>query len=524
MQQPRCTVPLILVFLASFSVLAFEMLLPRLISPYFGSSHWVWAVTITLVLLGLSVGYHIGGFPQVSAACRLPRTWGAIALTIALAFWLEPWLVKMLLSTLLDGLINHRWIEAGAILIALILFLVGISALLVVYSPALYTMLSQERGVSMGKLFIISTLGSVLGVILQSTVLITVLGTNYSHYLLGAFWLIFGLVALAWRPGRIAFIALPALVVVLVTTFQGHPGTFELNRTTTRAAFGPDFGHLLLERESHYQLIRVYFSPLTQRADIMLNEPFVTHSSWYAKEPYRLRAASYFHMASLVPALVDVAPSEMRAVNLGAAAGSIPRLLHKYYPGIKIDAVDIDGEVFSVGEKTFGPLPDGGSIRTIVDDARLFMRRSNVLYDFILVDAYASGIIPAHLATAEFFALLDSKLSSGGMLALNVPYLSDSDPLLSSIVRTLEQRFSHFYVNDRGKNRVLIAARTPLKLETSEAVRRAVGSDFSNLIDSFFNEHFHSLPKLDRSPAPLLTDDHAPVEWLSLKSYLNYFS
>ncbi|MFN3374534.1 MAG: spermidine synthase, partial [Chloroflexus sp.] len=52
---------LAVVFLAGIGTLGIEMVMPRMLAPFFGTSQPIWAVVIGMTLVYLAVGYRLGG-------------------------------------------------------------------------------------------------------------------------------------------------------------------------------------------------------------------------------------------------------------------------------------------------------------------------------------------------------------------------------------------------------------------------------------------------------------------------------
>ena len=96
----------ILVFVVGTGSLGAEIAAVRLLAPYFGASTIVWANTIGVVLVALSVGYWLGGrladrHPNMRALCLT-------ALLAALLLAAVPFAADPLLGVAVDALDDHR--------------------------------------------------------------------------------------------------------------------------------------------------------------------------------------------------------------------------------------------------------------------------------------------------------------------------------------------------------------------------------------------------------------------------------
>src|SRR4051812_891855 len=101
----------VLVFVVGAGSLGAEIAAVRLLAPYFGASTIVWANTIGVVLVALSLGYWVGG----RLADRHPHLRGLCLLSLAAAALLAlvPFVAHPLLSLAVDALDE---ISAGAFL------------------------------------------------------------------------------------------------------------------------------------------------------------------------------------------------------------------------------------------------------------------------------------------------------------------------------------------------------------------------------------------------------------------------
>ncbi len=150
----------LLVFVVGTGSLGAEIAAVRLLSPYFGASTVVWANTIGVVLVALSVGYWLGG----RMADRRPDMRGLclLTLTAAVLLALVPFAADPMLGLAVDALDS---ISAGAFFGSLIavLVLVAVPVLLLgavsPYAIRLAVSSVEEAGTVAGRLYALSTAG-----------------------------------------------------------------------------------------------------------------------------------------------------------------------------------------------------------------------------------------------------------------------------------------------------------------------------------------------------------------------------
>src|SRR5579863_9910469 len=199
---------ILLVFVAGACSLAVELSASRLLAPYFGTSLFVWANLIGLILLYLTIGYYVGG----RVADRFPRPTVLYLLTICAAFLigLIPFISRPILSWSLSSFATYSISVFYGSLVAVILLFAIPMILLGCVSPFAIRLSIDQLGKSgrvAGQLYAISTAGSILGTFLPVLWLIPSIGT-YRTFLTFAVCLlaasVTGLVAAGGRPRGIA--------------------------------------------------------------------------------------------------------------------------------------------------------------------------------------------------------------------------------------------------------------------------------------------------------------------------------
>ena len=400
----------VLVFVVGAGSLGAEIAAVRLLAPYFGASTIVWANTIGVVLVALSVGYWLGG----RLADRHPHMRGlcGLALTAAGLLALVPFVADPLLDVAVDALDE---ISAGAFIGSLlaVLVLVAVPVLLLgAVSPwAIRLSVSkvEEAGTVAGRLYALSTAGSLVGTLLSALVLIPLVGTRRTFLI---FALAIALVAVSGlRPVRRYALA-PALIAALIALPVG----------TLKA--DPGYGHVIYETETEYQYARVVESDDGSRS-LELNEGLAQHSICEAecdagpagpRDPTSVLTGDVWD-GHLVLGFTGLERRPRRVAILGNAAGTTARAYEEFFPRTRVDGVEIDSELSQIGRRYFDM--NNPRLHLYHEDARPFLRRIDADYDVISVDAYRQPYIPFYLTTVEFFETVRDRLRDGGVLIVN---------------------------------------------------------------------------------------------------------
>jgi len=177
--------------------------------------------------------------------------------------------------------------------------------------------------------------------------------------------------------------------------------------------------------------------------------------------------------ARAMPVGLALVEEPKRVLIVGLGGGTIPSFLHKHYPRMTIDVVDIDPDVVDVARRFFGFREDS-MMRAHVADGRRFIEACRHPYDVIFLDAFGSENIPYHLATREFLLAVRRALSPDGVVVGNI-WSRHANRLHDAMIRTYQDVFDELYLVDvRGAgNEILIALPQKRRIGQLELARRA---------------------------------------------------
>ena len=473
------------VFSAGAGSLATEICASRLLAPYFGNTTVVWANVIGLILVYLSVGYWLGG--RVADRHPHPRVLGGILLVAAAAISVLPFVAHPFLQLALQGFSALSiGVVAGSFFATLLLFSVPVSLLGMVSPFAVRLGVRDVRtaGSVSGRLSSLTTVGAIVGTFAPALVLIPAIGTQRT--LLCAALLV-SVAAFPLLPRRA-----PLVTVVVGGLLLIPPG-----------AVKPVAG-AVFEQETQYQYIQVVHTA-DGRTALRLDDGIADQSVY---RPNTVLTGGEWDMPLVVPALLG--HPMRRALIIGNAGGTMARALAHEYPGVRIDGVEPDPAVSQVGRQLMGMASVPG-LHVIEGDGRAFLATTSARYDLVVVDAYRQAYVPFWLVTQEFFMLARAHLVPGGAIAFNMARVPGDDRLAQAVSGTLATVFPDVRVWPAlSFNELVIGFDRPLAPGDLQSRLAALPQELSSLAPLVEGQ----LRRVGPIGDPL-TDDRAPVEWLT---------
>ncbi len=494
------------VFICGMGTLAIEFTTSRMLQTVYGTSNIVWANVIGLVLFFLTLGYFLGGrLADRNPSPRLFYMLVSAAGACSVFFLLLTSVILRGAATALADL--HVGAVVGSLVGVLFSLAVPITLLGCIspFAIRLGVRDVSEAGRISGRIYAISTWGSMLGTYLPVLVVIPTAGSRMSALIFGGVQLVFGLGGL-WQVGRrqglmgvlAALLLLPVALLWTQGNIKEHPGQ-------------------IFETESAYNYIQVI-----RRGDcnyLLLNEGQVFHS--YYCDGGRVPRISVWSIMLAAPYFLPAAAPPRNMAVIGLAAGTIPKQFTRVFGPIPIDGIELDPSIVAAGRAYFEL--DDANINTIVGDGRYELNQLAGRYDVITIDAYKVPYIPWHLTTREFFTEVHAHLSDNGVVAVNVGRVPTDRRLVAAMTNTLLSVFPTVHTIDMpgSLNTILVATVPPTDAANLRSNQRSIAAGSDPLLAAVLARAADNIVPTTQSDV-LFTDERAPVETIVDSLVLRY--
>jgi spermidine synthase len=357
----------------------------------------------------------------------------------------------------------------------------------------------STSGATIGRLYALSSVGSIVGTFLVGFYLMSWLGSRNIMFILSGLSL---LLALLNQMNRDTGIAL--LIFVAAPFVQ---------------SFGKN--NLLNIIDTEYCAVQVVTGPYPDAQSPVCKIMKVGNE--YSSGMYLDSDSLAFVYSRFYKLMFHFHPNPQNTLLIGGGAYSVPKYFHQVHPEMHMDVLEIDPALTEIARKDFRLKTDERLV-PIHEDGRIFLNKNKKQYDVIMGDAYRSLFnIPFHLVTQEAMEKMATSLKPDGILMVNIlsPVTGPNRDLLQSMIRTCKAVFPEVKAfkprvkesPDRVQNIMLVCAKqTPMYS----------GSKVSPEIQSMLAQEI-DLKTVGFENGLVLRDDYAPVEHYAEKMLRSYF-
>lgn len=412
-----------IIVLEGYVVLSSELLAIRQTIPFAGSGTDTISIIIAAVLMPLAFGYYAAGRfrPDPHSPVWYKRSvrgkllFNITVASVILLPGLSHILIEIFFATLIDAGVTSR---IGLIVIYSGIFLVVPVYLLAQTIPLVSCYFGKERvSKATGRILFYSTLGSFLGAVFSTLVLMSTIGV---HNTASLNFIILALLAFMISRKKLSQPVIVCAGVAAIALF--------INADRTLA-------HMNIVENNQYNLITVHEDEWGFRNMIMNHGSASRYRDDGQKHAYIMMAERV--VLQNVPE--DKTPLDILILGAGAFTFGSENDVHNF------TFVDIDSSLKEIAEKLVLQKELGPNKVFNAEPARAFLKRNEKKYDVIYVDAYRTPhAIPEHLLTKEFFEQVRQDLKQDGLMLLNAidnPYLKDA--YTKNLDNTIRHVFPH---------------------------------------------------------------------------------
>ncbi|MEK7765150.1 MAG: fused MFS/spermidine synthase [bacterium] len=475
--------PLWLAAGAGFLALAFEIVLTRLlVLTITRSSVYGFAMTLSAFLIGIAAGaWALRRRPPATRQRALLGFAGALTLVWVCGAATSGWaLLLPLVFNVWVYLPPFAWRAAfdGLVTVALLL---PLTASFGYALPALLDACADRGTATAGRLVAANTLGAVAGTIIAGLVLIPLLGLERSLTLLGALALaLAALAAVSAAPPLRRWVPAGAVGLIALTLILPQPDPVMLNAGLNNRALASVLADVRLhrttvrfQRDSLAGRIALWWRPpgqLTFRIDGMPNASLAAEDM--------LTQVALAHL----PALLHPRPRRALVIGLGMGVTAGSLALHRDLEELHVAEINPAQPELARSLWQFnGDVLRDPRMRLHLDDARHWLRASPLTYDLISSDPanlYVAGMV--NLYTREYYELIRSRLTPGGVFLQWMHYYQIGSGDLRGVIRTFQDVFPHASVwMHMGGEAFLLATPEPVRLDLADWERRLAASGFA---------------------------------------------
>jgi spermidine synthase len=454
-----------LILVLSAVGLTYEIAAGRVLAPYFGTSLVTWTAVIATVLAGFSLGSALGGLVAERERHVAIASVRAALVATAMLMALSPFVLGLLYVMGARG--------TGGMLFTVFVAFFPASVLVTLPSPLLAKLAVEARpgreGSSLGLVLAAGSLGAIVGAILAGFVTLPLVGSVATFAGCGAVALLCLVFMRGGKSGADDAAEPQSAVSVGIAALA----------VAASMASGPvcqyESGLSCIDVFPRGSEVHLYSDRTRQAAERTIRTGEDAEVSYGLELPYtQWLWARMDHDLGSAPSVLFI----------GGGGYTLPTQLLEARPEARAVAVEIDPLItdvvrahmpwaggmlkrtgYDVGHEAPRNTDDDNRLGIVHADGRVYINEVDRSFDAVVMDAFSSGSVPAHLATLETYERLHAMVD--GPVYVNLIDTPDG-PLARGMHAILSRVYHHVEavqgpVSDRGRaNIVLAGSREPL--------------------------------------------------------------
>ena len=405
---------LLAIFIGGYASLSLELIVLRQLSGFVGSTAITTSIIIGIFLAFMSWGYWRGSelsLSQNSVRQTTAKDFAWVAFLVVLAS-------SYILLDMYFGLMSALGIKSNVLktFIYSLVFLSGGPYLFGKITALISRCLNRYNRNCTGKIMAIDTIGSVLGSILTTLVIMPFIGVNHTIIIV----VVAAVVASVILAKRAAWYWL-GLTIILA---------YMLNRSSL-------LGELYdIVENNAVSTISILDTDDGKARAMVINGG---NSSKISEDKDLWFGYVRYVQDNFIENLPKDTKKDILILGAGGFTMGAGDTFHNY------TFLDIDKSLLQISEEKFLEHKLDANKKFVVEDANQFLKDSEQKYDLIVLDTYSSmGIIPMDLITKEYFIRVKNNLKKGGIVVMNIltsPNFSNAFAI--NLDNTIRSVFTH---------------------------------------------------------------------------------
>jgi MFS family permease len=374
----------IISFCEGAAVMATELCGSKLISPYFGSSLYVWASVIAVTLGSLAAGYFYGG--RLSLKENRVQILRLILAVSAVYMGFMPIITNLFAPIAMGFSLVTAVVLSSILLLVLPMFLMGAASPIII---SIQAETGNEAGRVSGLVYSISTVGGIISTFLCGFYFIPEFGVSTTLIVFGCLLLVSLLLMLQKKS---PFKILVFLMILIVLGFT--------NKTPSK--------NCIYETDGMLGKLNVINDTVNSNVirKLLVNNVVQSEMDLQTKKS----VSKYITVLDSNISQVH----HQNALVLGLGGGLTSNLLVK--KGYAVTGVELDRRIIDIGYNYFNL---DKNVITFCDDARHYINISSEQYFVILIDIFKAEEQPSHILTIESLEKIKKILTYDGQLIIN---------------------------------------------------------------------------------------------------------